>query len=311
MLRLQAAHTSLLCMVSSCLVAVSVLSSMTPAIVLFLFLCFVRQRCAWLHAADLSIGWSNRFLSREFWDYLRDTPGVAAWFTADEVVLTALTPAGMDRSQSSSGAVLAAGGAAGLTYWLICFPADTVKSFMVSPSDSLRAWYEPCVLFCCTCSRFALSCFCFSPSCFSAFYAFAVLYASFLPFFFSSANWIAIHFTSCCWCRRFEEQRFFSADSQTDFGEQGIARSLSRLQHHSAASNSLQWNCLLDLLCLHEDTQQTILIWQQWTVILMMHHHPFDFGVRLCSAQVAEKMKCYKANHMINTAQGDKLQTQK
>lgn len=54
----------------------------------------------------------------------RDGPGSAAYFVAYEVTKKALTPAGSDPKDLNFGAVLLAGGTAGVAMWSIAIPPD-------------------------------------------------------------------------------------------------------------------------------------------------------------------------------------------
>lgn len=63
---------------------------------------------------------------------LRDSPGSAAYFVAYELVKKALTPAGARPEDISPGAVLFAGGMAGVAMWTIAIPPDVLKSRLQS-----------------------------------------------------------------------------------------------------------------------------------------------------------------------------------
>jgi solute carrier family 25 (mitochondrial carnitine/acylcarnitine transporter), member 20/29 len=58
----------------------------------------------------------------------RDGPGSAAYFAAYEIVKHALTPAGAKPEDLNFGAVLFAGGMAGVAMWTIAIPPDVIKS---------------------------------------------------------------------------------------------------------------------------------------------------------------------------------------
>lgn len=62
----------------------------------------------------------------------RDGPGSAAYFAAYEYLKRRLTPkdpeTGKPKGELSIGAILAAGGGAGIAMWIPVFPVDTVKS---------------------------------------------------------------------------------------------------------------------------------------------------------------------------------------
>ncbi|KDR85354.1 hypothetical protein GALMADRAFT_234175 [Galerina marginata CBS 339.88] len=59
---------------------------------------------------------------------LRDGPGSAAYFAAYEVTKKALTPAGSSPSELNLGAIIVAGGTAGVAMWAIAIPPDVLKS---------------------------------------------------------------------------------------------------------------------------------------------------------------------------------------
>lgn len=59
---------------------------------------------------------------------LRDVPGSIAYFGAYEAIKIALTPQGGDPSKLNAGAVLVAGGCAGIANWTVAIPPDTLKS---------------------------------------------------------------------------------------------------------------------------------------------------------------------------------------
>ncbi|KAI8978462.1 mitochondrial carrier domain-containing protein [Pilobolus umbonatus] len=63
---------------------------------------------------------------------LRDSPGSAAYFVAYELVKKSLTPAGTRPEDLSFGAVLFAGGMAGVAMWTIAIPPDVLKSRLQS-----------------------------------------------------------------------------------------------------------------------------------------------------------------------------------
>lgn len=58
----------------------------------------------------------------------RDVPGTGAWFLANEVTKRLLVPAGGSKSDLGPGALLFAGGMAGIANWLAIFPLDVIKS---------------------------------------------------------------------------------------------------------------------------------------------------------------------------------------
>ncbi|KAI7861827.1 mitochondrial carrier domain-containing protein [Spinellus fusiger] len=63
---------------------------------------------------------------------LRDSPGSAAYFVAYELVKKALTPEGTRPEDLNMGAVLFAGGMAGVAMWTIAIPPDVLKSRLQS-----------------------------------------------------------------------------------------------------------------------------------------------------------------------------------
>jgi len=63
---------------------------------------------------------------------MRDAPGSAAYFAAYETTKKMLTPAGSDPSDLNPGAVLFAGGMAGVAMWCIAIPPDVIKSRLQS-----------------------------------------------------------------------------------------------------------------------------------------------------------------------------------
>ncbi|KAI9475424.1 MAG: mitochondrial carrier domain-containing protein [Benjaminiella poitrasii] len=63
---------------------------------------------------------------------LRDSPGSAAYFLAYELIKKGLTPAGARPEDLSFGAVLFAGGMAGVAMWTIAIPPDVLKSRLQS-----------------------------------------------------------------------------------------------------------------------------------------------------------------------------------
>ncbi|KAF8078771.1 hypothetical protein FPV67DRAFT_1558000 [Lyophyllum atratum] len=58
----------------------------------------------------------------------RDGPGSAAYFAAYEVTKKALTPAGSSPSELNLGAIILAGGTAGVAMWALAIPPDVLKS---------------------------------------------------------------------------------------------------------------------------------------------------------------------------------------
>ncbi|KAL9541776.1 hypothetical protein MBANPS3_008931 [Mucor bainieri] len=63
---------------------------------------------------------------------LRDSPGSAAYFVAYELIKKGLTPEGTRPEDLSFGAVLFAGGMAGVAMWTIAIPPDVLKSRLQS-----------------------------------------------------------------------------------------------------------------------------------------------------------------------------------
>ncbi|KAJ7071177.1 carnitine/acyl carnitine carrier [Mycena amicta] len=62
----------------------------------------------------------------------RDGPGSAAYFAAYEVTKKALTPAGSSPSELNLGAIIVAGGTAGVAMWALAIPPDVLKSRLQS-----------------------------------------------------------------------------------------------------------------------------------------------------------------------------------
>jgi len=62
----------------------------------------------------------------------RDGPGSAAYFAAYEVTKKALTPAGSSPSDLNLGAIILAGGTAGVAMWSLAIPPDVLKSRLQS-----------------------------------------------------------------------------------------------------------------------------------------------------------------------------------
>ncbi|KAF9479727.1 carnitine/acyl carnitine carrier [Pholiota conissans] len=58
----------------------------------------------------------------------RDGPGSAAYFAAYEITKKALTPAGSSPSELNLGAIIVAGGTAGVAMWALAIPPDVLKS---------------------------------------------------------------------------------------------------------------------------------------------------------------------------------------
>jgi len=62
----------------------------------------------------------------------RDGPGSAAYFAAYEVTKKALIPAGASPSELNLGAIILAGGTAGVAMWALAIPPDVLKSRLQS-----------------------------------------------------------------------------------------------------------------------------------------------------------------------------------
>jgi len=75
----------------------------------------------------------------------RDGPGSAAYFVAYEVAKRKLTPAGSDPSQLNLGAVVLAGGLAGVAMWSIAIPPDVIKSRLQSAPHGTYTGFVDCV----------------------------------------------------------------------------------------------------------------------------------------------------------------------
>ncbi|KAF8608677.1 mitochondrial carrier [Ceratobasidium sp. AG-I] len=75
----------------------------------------------------------------------RDGPGSAAYFVAYEVAKKKLTPAGADPSQLNLGAVVVAGGLAGVAMWSVAIPPDVIKSRLQSAPHGTYTGFIDCV----------------------------------------------------------------------------------------------------------------------------------------------------------------------
>ncbi|KIJ23898.1 hypothetical protein M422DRAFT_217378 [Sphaerobolus stellatus SS14] len=75
---------------------------------------------------------------------MRDGPGSAAYFAAYEVVKKALTPKGADPSQLNLGAIIVAGGSAGVAMWSIAIPPDVIKSRIQSAPNGTYSGFLDC-----------------------------------------------------------------------------------------------------------------------------------------------------------------------
>jgi len=74
----------------------------------------------------------------------RDGPGSAAYFVAYELSKKALTPAGADPSQLNLGAVIMAGGLAGVAMWSFAIPPDVIKSRLQSAPQGTYSGFADC-----------------------------------------------------------------------------------------------------------------------------------------------------------------------
>jgi solute carrier family 25 carnitine/acylcarnitine transporter 20/29 len=74
----------------------------------------------------------------------RDGPGSAAYFAAYEVTKKALTPVGSDPSQLNLGAIIMAGGTAGVAMWAIAIPPDVIKSRIQSAPTGMYSGIIDC-----------------------------------------------------------------------------------------------------------------------------------------------------------------------
>ncbi|KAJ7275192.1 carnitine/acyl carnitine carrier [Mycena haematopus] len=74
----------------------------------------------------------------------RDGPGSAAYFAAYEVTKKALTPAGQSPSQLNLGAIVLAGGTAGVAMWAVAIPPDVLKSRLQSAPTGTYSGFMDC-----------------------------------------------------------------------------------------------------------------------------------------------------------------------
>jgi len=73
----------------------------------------------------------------------RDGPGRAAYFAAYEVTKKMLTPAGSSASELNLGAIILAGGTAGVAMWSLAIPPDVLKSRLQSaPSGTYSGFFD-------------------------------------------------------------------------------------------------------------------------------------------------------------------------
>ncbi|KAJ7786152.1 carnitine/acyl carnitine carrier [Mycena metata] len=75
---------------------------------------------------------------------LRDGPGSAAYFAAYEVTKKALTPAGSSPSELNLGAIIMAGGTAGVAMWAVAIPPDVLKSRLQSAPNGTYSGFMDC-----------------------------------------------------------------------------------------------------------------------------------------------------------------------
>jgi len=75
----------------------------------------------------------------------RDGPGSAAYFVAYELAKKALTPADQPTSQLNLGAIIVAGGTAGVAMWSIAIPPDVIKSRLQSAPHGTYTGFMDCV----------------------------------------------------------------------------------------------------------------------------------------------------------------------
>jgi len=74
----------------------------------------------------------------------RDGPGSAAYFVAYELAKKALTPADQPTSQLNLGAIILAGGGAGIAMWSIAIPPDVIKSRIQSAPQGTYSGFIDC-----------------------------------------------------------------------------------------------------------------------------------------------------------------------
>jgi solute carrier family 25 carnitine/acylcarnitine transporter 20/29 len=75
----------------------------------------------------------------------RDGPGCAAYFAAYEVTKRALTPAESTPANLNLGAVIFAGGTAGVAMWALAIPPDVIKSRLQSAPTGTYSGFLDCV----------------------------------------------------------------------------------------------------------------------------------------------------------------------
>lgn len=74
----------------------------------------------------------------------RDGPGSAAYFAAYEITKKALTPAGSSPAELNLGAIIVAGGMAGVAMWAIAIPPDVLKSRLQSAPSGTYSGFMDC-----------------------------------------------------------------------------------------------------------------------------------------------------------------------
>jgi len=74
----------------------------------------------------------------------RDGPGSAAYFATYEVTKKALTPAGASPADLNLGAVILAGGSAGVAMWALAIPPDVLKSRLQSAPTGTYSGFMDC-----------------------------------------------------------------------------------------------------------------------------------------------------------------------
>jgi solute carrier family 25 carnitine/acylcarnitine transporter 20/29 len=74
----------------------------------------------------------------------RDGPGSAVYFAAYEVTKKAMTPVGQDPSRLNLGAIVFAGGTAGVAMWAIAIPPDVIKSRIQSAPEGMYRGFIDC-----------------------------------------------------------------------------------------------------------------------------------------------------------------------
>ncbi|KAF9056526.1 mitochondrial carrier domain-containing protein [Panaeolus papilionaceus] len=75
----------------------------------------------------------------------RDGPGSAAYFAAYEITKKALIPAGASSSDLNLGAIILAGGTAGVAMWALAIPPDVIKSRIQSAPTGTYSGMLDCV----------------------------------------------------------------------------------------------------------------------------------------------------------------------